>query len=613
MLSYFAAIEKSPNARERSTRLFSHIISVHPNYKPCFKSEGSFALVAGETSDRAIRIYKLANSQGLVMGRLFHRSSQSAAGHVPDQLSEHESSQIAGTLGRHLIDTYWGRYAAFINNTENQKRVVVSDPSGSMPIYYFETDAYVLLFSNGSDFHDLGLTALSFNTDRILSHIKTNLYDYNNTGFNEIKKVNRGSALIVSEEGTHVEQYWHPRQFVEKSKTWGHEEAATLLHDTIVQCVGAWGSVFDRIGISLSGGLDSSIVLAALRKAAHPPTTIASHVYFPSSAESDERRWACEIAERAGIEIHCTELCSEDIDPTTLRDFDFNAEPINCMGSVMSGPRNRQFIDRYNVGALLSGHGGDMIFAQGAAASAEDYVWNHGWNWGALRCIAENALVTRTSFYDALATTVRSRRCGRSLNLNALMKERSNSIVNSELFNSLDLNKHCAHWLSGLEEISIGKAVQLTNSWCTQHHYVPNREDWEIPKIHPLLSQPVIEAIARIPTYLFCLNGIDRGLARYAFRRDVPHSIISRQSKGTAHDYYEDLYTHHLDFFKESLSSGALMQLGLLDTKALERAFAIEISAESTAKYNVLDLIDVEHWARWWKSRIDNQREIKPI
>lgn len=610
MLSCFAVIEKSPAAKAQAARLVARIQSTHPAYAPCFAGDGLTVLTAGEDASGALQAYRLAGGRGVILGRLFRRFGPSVAGHVPHHLSEHESAQIARTSGRHLVGQYWGRYTAFLSASNRQERIALRDPSGALPLYFFETDACVLLFSNGADFFDLGLTRLSFNIQRMVSHIKMHLFDYADTGFNEIRKINRGAGLVVCNGSVRPQSYWHPGQFVEQGARPSHEDAARALHDVIVQCTGAWGGVFGRVGLSLSGGLDSSIVLAALCKAPDAPAVFATHGYYPASAESDERRWACDMAALAGVEIECAELRGEDIDPTLIRDFSFEAEPVNCLGNVMSGPRNRRFLQARQCRALFTGHGGDMIFLQGAMATAEDYVWNHGWGWRALHRVAENALITRNSFFGALRETLQFRASGTGFNLEAFMGARKNPLVEPELMEALSLNQECAHWLAGFQNVSLGKSAQLASSWANQPHATPDREGANgegeaAPHIHPLLSQPVLETVARIPAYLFPLHGIDRGLARYAFRHDLPRSIVARQSKGSANDYYEGLFTRYLDFYRESLCDGVLMELGILDPKALERAFAMDISANSLAKYHVLELMSLEYWARWWRAKFN--------
>ncbi len=613
MLSCFAVVEKTPHAKERAARLVSHIVSRHPDYKLCFSGTGMTVLTAGEDPSGLLKLYKLAGAQGVVIGRLFRRSCHSVAELVPELLSEQESRDIVCTNGRHLVDKYWGRYAAFCPDRTGQRNIVLSDPSGALSIYYFETDAYVLFFSNGADFHDLGLTRLSFNVDRIVSHVAMHLFDYDNSGFNEIKKVRRGGVLSVGENDARTEQYWHPGKFVSKSKHLSVDGAADLLSNVIVQCVDAWGGVFGRVGISLSGGLDSSIVLAALKNGINTPHVFASHGYFPSSAESDERRWACEMAEYVGVDIQCTELRLANIDPTTIAEFEFEVEPVNCLGNVISGQRNEAFLEKNGCAALLTGHGGDMIFMQGAMASAEDYVWNHGWSWGVLRSVVHNALITRNSFYGALRDTVRLWLSDEGLDLGTLLSGRKNPIVNEDLTAVLDINQQCAHWLGGFQQMSLAKAAQLASSWCVQHHQVPGRAGSAVLQLHPLLSQPVLEVVAQIPAHLFCCNGIDRGLARYAFRRHLPRSIAARQSKGSANDYYEDLYSRYLAFYRDSLCEGVLMEMDILNARAAERAFAIDVSENSMAKYHVLELIDIEYWARWWKRKSAGQSNVVPI
>ena len=66
--------------------------------------------------------------------------------------------------------------------------------------------------------------------------------------------------------------------------------------------VHAWASCYDHMLLSLSGGLDSSIVLACLKDAPSRPRVTCFH-YYPLGADLDERAYARAAAAKAGLEL----------------------------------------------------------------------------------------------------------------------------------------------------------------------------------------------------------------------------------------------------------------------------------------------------------------------
>src|SRR3546814_11360303 len=50
--------------------------------------------------------------------------------------------------------------------------------------------------------------------------------------------------------------------------------------------------------------------------------------------------------------------------------------------------------------------------------------------------------------------------------------------------------------------------------------------------VHPLMSQPIVEACLSVPSWEACRGGIDRSFARRSFARDLPASVIERRVKG---------------------------------------------------------------------------------
>src|SRR3546814_5721791 len=64
----------------------------------------------------------------------------------------------------------------------------------------------------------------------------------------------------------------------------------------------------------------------------------------------------------------------------------------------------------------------------------------------------------------------------------------------------------------------------------------------DLPVIHPLLSQPVIEHCLAIPTWLQCAGGCDRSIARQAFKPDLPAKVIERRGKGSPQGFIYQIF-----------------------------------------------------------------------
>jgi asparagine synthase (glutamine-hydrolysing) len=114
------------------------------------------------------------------------------------------------------------------------------------------------------------------------------------------------------------------------------------------------------IGISLSGGLDSSL-LAALVAKHSPQTAHAFSIGYPGEPWNDERRFARKTAARLGLVFHEAELGDDDVVEHFLETIERLDEPIadlstSCYRCIA------QLARRHGVPVLIQGQGGDELF-----------------------------------------------------------------------------------------------------------------------------------------------------------------------------------------------------------------------------------------------------------
>ena len=75
----------------------------------------------------------LKGNRGVVLGQIFRKSPQKATTDHVHNLNEYDSCQCVDSNGSFLIDHFWGRYVAFLNDTRSSSLCVLRDPSGALP------------------------------------------------------------------------------------------------------------------------------------------------------------------------------------------------------------------------------------------------------------------------------------------------------------------------------------------------------------------------------------------------------------------------------------------------------------------------------------------------
>lgn len=117
----------------------------------------------------------------------------------------------------------------------------------------------------------------------------------------------------------------------------------------------------------------------------------------------------------------------------------------------------------------------------------------------------------------------------------------------------------------------------------------------------PLMSQPLLELCLRLPCYALLAGGRDRGLARRAFRPDLPPEICMRRSKASSYDSAKALLASNINLANEMLMDGALVREGMLDRAALQATLRGVSKVEGHAG-QVLIYLMCEAWLNQWTS-----------
>jgi len=114
----------------------------------------------------------------------------------------------------------------------------------------------------------------------------------------------------------------------------------------------------------------------------------------------------------------------------------------------------------------------------------------------------------------------------------------------------------------------------------------------------PLLSQPVMEACLKAPSWMWFDGGRNRALARSAFAELLPQEILDRGSKGTFVNYTAAIYRRNVKPLRDFLLTGHLQSRGLINADVLKLFFQTELRPRDQSFMRIFDLAMIENWVR---------------
>jgi asparagine synthase (glutamine-hydrolysing) len=257
--------------------------------------------------------------------------------------------------GPACLDRLLGMFAFAIWDAPRRRLFLARDRVGKKPLYYTRLAGGVLLF--GSELK--ALTAypdlpLSIDLEALSDFLTLTYVPRAKSIFRGVHKLLPGHYLIADAAGVTVRSYWDVSFAGAAGEANAAERVAELLR----------GAVTDRLesdvplGAFLSGGIDSSAVVAFMAQAMRTPVITAA-IAFPER-QFDESRYARQVAE-----LFCTDHREHTVTTAAIDVLDrliwHYDEPFADSSAVPTYYVAQ--LARERVTVALSGDGGDESFA----------------------------------------------------------------------------------------------------------------------------------------------------------------------------------------------------------------------------------------------------------
>lgn len=603
MFRYMAVIW---NAESRDQSEFAGLIGqklmdTRPQWQRVFACRGVSVFCSDVCAGRMDA--RVLGTSGAILGSLFRRSTEEQPSE-PATLSHSDIKAILNSRGTQLSQSYWGNYVAIVADPESQKCTVFKDPTGNLPCFYTQTRGVTVVFSCLTDCISLRLHSFTINWSHVARRVASGGFISDQTSLAEVGHVSRGQAVVFNVGGGAVASkslYWRPLDFsrgdavIENS-----DEALSLLRRTVRSTTHTLAKPHSSIVLRLSGGLDSSIVLGCLGRAAIKPDVLA-YTYYNPRGSSDERRWARLAVQHTPCKHVEVPFDPAQIDLTQMLEIAPAVEPAPALMYLTRKAIERRLALRNGSTAILSGDGGDSsLGSESRGLAADEYLRRHGLRWKLFSLATQVAVIDDASLWGVLASIARRWAKGYRITDYRGITENASLVAAGVQENVIRQTEFPHPWFSGCEEVPWETIHRLGALMFSPEYYDPfvAPQEFGLEHLAPLYSQPLVELCLRIPTYVHFIGGRDRGLARTAFVAEVPEAILRRQWKDRAPGFAQELAHRNLEFLREMLLNGYLVQERLLDRKAVEAALSGQLSKSEAVIAEIFNNLDTELWLR---------------
>ncbi|MDX8377357.1 MAG: asparagine synthase (glutamine-hydrolyzing) [Mariprofundales bacterium] len=253
-----------------------------------------------------------------------------------------------------------GMFALAIWDKQDKKLFVARDRMGIKPLYYSNSDKCFVLASRPKSLLEFINCAGQYDMQGIRYYLQSGYFPNTSSVYKNVHKLAAGHWMLVNNAQLTIERYWDFRG-IEIEQKWQSRSQSKLIDELdgiINKSVSARMLADVPLGAFLSGGIDSSLVVAYMCRLSSKP--VRTFTIGFNESDYDESKHAQAVAEHLGTEHHCQYLNVNDLlelMPLFSEEYD---EPFFDSSSFPTMAVSR--LARKNVTVSLSGDGGDELF-----------------------------------------------------------------------------------------------------------------------------------------------------------------------------------------------------------------------------------------------------------
>ena len=450
--------------------------------------------------------------------------------------------------GEDAISKLHGMFAFVLSERDTGRTVMVRDRFGIKPLYYSETPGAIRFASS--------LPALLKAGDVDTSIDRAALHNYMSfhavvppprTIINGVRKLPPATIRVIEPDGTMKDRvYWNP-PFDRDPELSGLSSAEwrERVHDALRVAVKRRMVADVPVGVLLSGGVDSSLIVALLAEAGqHGLMSFSVGFQEAKGEKGDEFVYSDLVAERFGTDHHQIFVPSSELMDALPGTFAAMSEPMVSYDNVGFYLLSKEVSKHIKV--VQSGQGADEIFA--------------GYHWYP-PLMSSNDVVSDYAkvFFDRDHETLKKQ-------------------LNPDWVADTDASRELVaeHLLRAGADTPVDRALRLDGTVMLVDDPVKRVDNmtmaWGLEARVPFLDHELVELAARIPPEEK-LRDNGKGILKDVARQVLPSEVIDRKKGYFPVPELKYIDGAYLDLVRDALTSKAARERGIFREDYLDSLF----------------------------------------
>jgi asparagine synthase (glutamine-hydrolysing) len=508
------------------------IIDVAGGHQPIFNEDGTVAIVFNGEIYNYLELAKLVEARG---HKLQTRSDTETIVHLYEEFGEGCVALLRGMFA----------FAIWDGRKQTQPTMLLArDRLGKKPLYYADYRGRLLFGSEVKSIIADPAIPREIDPEALADYFSFLAIPAPKSIFQHVRKLRPAHYLVVTPNGVREQEYWDidfRQPEIRSAEEWQEQ-----LLDALREAVDIRLMSEVPLGAFLSGGVDSSAVVAMMTKITNRPVVTASIGF--TAEEFSEAAAARKFAESVNAEHHERIVNPDAVSVVEKLAYHYD-EPFADSSAVPTFYVSQ--VAREFVTVALSGDGGDENFA-GYRRYKFDVAENRVRNVlpASLRKPAFGAMAAVYPQLDWLPRPLRAKATLRNLSLDpaeayfqsvygAVARERdgllsADVVTKLRGYNPFDLFRYYYNRAATDDPLSRAQYVDmktyLVDDILTKVDRASMAVSLEVRC--PILDHKFMELAARIPSDWKLRNGVGKYIFKQAIRKIVPEEVLTRPKMG---------------------------------------------------------------------------------
>jgi asparagine synthase (glutamine-hydrolysing) len=522
-----------------------------------------------------------------------------------------------------------GMFALGVWDRKSHKLYLARDRFGEKPLFYGQCGK---TFVFGSELKALARHPeweATIDRDSVCAFLRHNYIPHPQSIYKGIFKLPPGTYLEIETQDLgrllSPQPYWSAWDMVESARQRPFEgsaaEAIDLLEAALIKSVRGQMIADVPLGAFLSGGVDSSTIVALMQKISTKP--VKTFTIGFTEKGYNEAVYAKAVAEHLGTDHHELYISPKEAMETVPHLSEFYDEPFSDSSQIPTFLVSK--LARSNVTVSLSGDAGDELFGGYTRYHYAERIASIIHRTPRLARLSGSKLIQCFSedFWDGLFSLMpRKKRL-------AHMGEKMHKLAGLLSSDSdMSLYGHLISHLYSPEHLVVG-STPLTNRiesrpippsltsftekmmYLDMTNYLPDDILTKVDRASmavslesrvPLLDHQLAEFCWSLPMDLKIRDGQSKWLLRQVLYRHVPRQLIERPKMGFGVPVTEWIKGPLRDWAESLLSEAALKDANLLEVKPVRKLWSDHLSGQGAMGYLIWDILMLQDWSLRWET-----------